>query len=50
VYFISKLPVEINPKEYALVAVFSMGICLFFSYFPARSAALIRPADGFRDR
>jgi lipoprotein-releasing system permease protein len=50
VYFISQLPVQVRPSEFALVGVFSVLTCMFATVWPAMYAASLRPAEGFRDQ
>jgi lipoprotein-releasing system permease protein len=49
VYFISKLPVEVRPVEFALVGVFAVLVCLIATVWPAFYAARLRPAEAFRE-
>jgi lipoprotein-releasing system permease protein len=48
VYFISKLPINIQAHEFALAGIFAIGICLLATLLPALHAARLRPVDGFR--
>ncbi len=50
VYFISKLPVRMQPSEFILVGIFALLVCLVATVWPARYAALLRPADAFREQ
>jgi lipoprotein-releasing system permease protein len=50
VYFISHLPVRMQPGEFILVGVFALLVCLVATVWPARYAALLRPADAFREQ
>jgi lipoprotein-releasing system permease protein len=50
VYFISHLPVRMQPMEFTLVGIFSLVVCLVATVWPARYAALLRPADAFREQ
>ena len=50
VYFISQLPVQIRPTEFALVGVFALLVCLVATVWPATYAARLRPADAFREQ
>jgi lipoprotein-releasing system permease protein len=50
VYFISRLPVRMQPSEFILVGVFALAVCLVATVWPARYAALLRPADAFREQ
>jgi lipoprotein-releasing system permease protein len=48
VYFISKLPVNVRPTEFAITGVIAILICLVATIFPALYAARLRPSDGLR--
>jgi lipoprotein-releasing system permease protein len=48
VYFISKLPVEVNAFEFGLTALIALAICLIATVVPALYAARLLPADGVR--
>ena len=48
VYYISKLPVEMNPIEIGAVFLASMAIVLAATVYPALVAAGLRPVDGLR--
>jgi lipoprotein-releasing system permease protein len=50
VYFISRLPVEVRPLEFALTGAIAIGICLVATIIPSMYAARLRPADGFRQQ
>jgi lipoprotein-releasing system permease protein len=50
VYFISKLPVDMNLTNFALVGGFAMGVCLLGAFWPATHAARLRPAEAFREQ
>lgn len=49
VYFISKLPVLIQPLEFALTGVFAIVVCLIATMWPAMYASRLRPAEAFRE-
>jgi lipoprotein-releasing system permease protein len=49
VYFISRLPVQMRPVEFALTGAFAVGACLLATVWPALHAARLRPAEAFRD-
>lgn len=49
VYFISHLPVDVQPLEFAMVGVFAVAICLVATVWPALHAARLRPAEAFRE-
>jgi lipoprotein-releasing system permease protein len=48
VYFISKLPVNVRPEEFAIAGAFAIVTCVIATVFPALHAARLRPADGLR--
>ena len=48
VYYISKLPVRLNPWEIAAVFAAAMAIVLSATIYPALAAARLRPVDGLR--
>jgi lipoprotein-releasing system permease protein len=48
VYFLTTLPVQIQPYDMAVIALGTLVICLAASYIPARQAARMRPVDGIR--
>jgi lipoprotein-releasing system permease protein len=50
VYFISRLPVRMQPVEFILVGVFALLVCLVATVWPANYAAHLRPADAFREQ
>lgn len=50
VYFISHLPVEVRPIEFALVGAFAVVTCLVATVWPALHAARLRPAEAFREQ
>ncbi len=50
VYFISHLPVQIQPLEFVLVGVFALAVCLVATVWPALHAARLRPAEAFREQ
>lgn len=49
VYFISRLPVQMQPAEFALTGAFALVACLGATVWPALHAARLRPAEAFRD-
>lgn len=49
VYFISKLPVLVQPLEFALTGVFAIVVCLAATMWPAMYASRLRPAEAFRE-
>jgi lipoprotein-releasing system permease protein len=50
VYFISRLPVRMQPGEFLAVGVFSLLVCLLATIWPALYAARLRPAEAFRSQ
>lgn len=48
VYYIDRLPVAVNPSDFALVAVSAIVICTLATVYPALAASSIRPVDGLR--
>jgi lipoprotein-releasing system permease protein len=50
VYFISKLPVQMEWSSFALVGAFAILVCLAGSFWPALHAATLRPAEAFREQ
>ena len=50
VYFISRLPVRMQPVEFILVGVFALLVCLVATVWPANYAARLRPSDAFREQ
>lgn len=49
VYFISRLPVQLRPTEFALTGCFAVLACLMATVWPALHAARLRPAEAFRE-
>jgi lipoprotein-releasing system permease protein len=50
VYFISRLPVQVEPFEITLVGVFAIAVCLMATVWPALYASRLRPAEAFREQ
>jgi lipoprotein-releasing system permease protein len=48
VYYISNLPVRMEPTQFALVALAAMGLSYLATIYPATKAARLRPVDGLR--
>ncbi|MCC7262521.1 MAG: FtsX-like permease family protein, partial [Candidatus Latescibacteria bacterium] len=48
IYFISSLPVDMQPLDFLLIATVSLSICLMASIYPARKAAALLPVDAIR--
>ena len=50
VYFISRIPVDMNWLDFSLIGGFGITVCVVATLWPAYHAARLRPADGFRDQ
>ena len=50
VYFISHLPVDLQPVHLALVGLFAVLVCLLATVWPALHAARLRPSEAFREQ
>ena len=48
VYYIDRLPVNVDLKDYALVALAAMIICTLSTIYPALAASKLSPVDGLR--
>lgn len=48
IYFLSQLPVKINPTEVLLIAVFSLLMCFLATIYPAKKASSLNPVDALR--
>ncbi|HYG70505.1 MAG TPA: ABC transporter permease [Anaeromyxobacteraceae bacterium] len=48
VYYISNLPVLVDPAQFAFVALAAMAISFLATLYPATKAARLRPVDGLR--
>jgi lipoprotein-releasing system permease protein len=48
VYYIDRLPVNVNAADYAMVALAAMAICTVFTVYPAYAASKLRPVEGLR--
>jgi len=48
VYYISNLPVLIEPAQFGLVALLALAIAYLATLYPATKAARLRPVDGLR--
>jgi lipoprotein-releasing system permease protein len=48
VYYLSSLPVVIEPENFAISAVMALGICLLATVYPAYRAAALDPVEGLR--
>jgi lipoprotein-releasing system permease protein len=50
VYFISRLPVRMQPLEFGLTGAFAIAVCLVATVWPALYASRLRPAEAFREQ
>lgn len=50
VYFISSLPVDVQPAQFALVFCFAVLVSLGATIWPALHASRLRPVDAFREQ
>ncbi|MDD9942358.1 MAG: ABC transporter permease [Myxococcales bacterium] len=48
VYYIDRLPVHIDPAEFALTGLAAVVICLLITIYPALLASRLRPVDALR--
>jgi lipoprotein-releasing system permease protein len=48
VYYIDRLPVNVNGQDYATVAVAALCICTIATLYPAWAASKLSPVDGLR--
>jgi lipoprotein-releasing system permease protein len=48
VYYIDKLPVHLDPTEFAMVGAATVAVCLAATLFPAYQASRVRPVDALR--
>ena len=48
VYYIDRLPVNVNGQDYAAVALAALCICTIATLYPARAASKLSPVDGLR--
>jgi lipoprotein-releasing system permease protein len=48
VYYVDRLPIEVNPLDYGLVALCAMAITSIATLYPAYAASRLRPVDGIR--
>ena len=48
VYYITKLPVLLDPLDTAMIVFAALGICLLSTVYPARQAAGVNPIEAIR--
>jgi lipoprotein-releasing system permease protein len=48
VYYIDRLPVHIDPTEFALTGLAAIAVCLLVTIYPALLASRLRPVDALR--
>jgi ABC-type lipoprotein release transport system permease subunit len=48
VYYIDRLPVNVDLFDYSMVAIASLAICTLSTVLPAVAAAQVQPVDGLR--
>jgi lipoprotein-releasing system permease protein len=48
VYYIDRLPVNVDAMDYLMVSIAAMVICTIATIYPAVTAARVRPVDGLR--
>ncbi|MCC6525571.1 MAG: ABC transporter permease [Polyangiaceae bacterium] len=48
VYYIDRLPVNVDAGDYSMVAIAALVICSLATIYPAYTAAKIRPVEGLR--
>jgi lipoprotein-releasing system permease protein len=48
VYYIDRLPVHIDPTEFALTGVAAVLVCLVITIYPALLASRLRPVEALR--
>lgn len=48
VYYVDRLPIEVNPVDYGLVALCALAITTLATFYPATAASRLRPVDGIR--
>ncbi len=48
IYYISKLPVRMNPVDIGIVALSGVGLSFLATIYPSMLAARLKPADGLR--
>jgi lipoprotein-releasing system permease protein len=48
VYYVDRLPIEVNPGDYLLVALSALVITILATVYPALAASRLRPVEGIR--
>jgi lipoprotein-releasing system permease protein len=48
VYYVDRLPINVDPAEYAMVAASALLITVLATIYPALAASRLRPVDGIR--
>jgi lipoprotein-releasing system permease protein len=48
VYYIDRLPVQVDPTEFALTGIAAVLVCLVVTIYPALLASRLRPVDALR--
>lgn len=48
VYYIDRLPVNVNPADYVAVTIAALVICTLATIYPAHAASKLHPVDGLR--
>jgi lipoprotein-releasing system permease protein len=48
IYYVNKLPIEVNWADYLLVALSALLITMLATVYPAEAASRLRPVDGIR--
>jgi lipoprotein-releasing system permease protein len=48
VYYVDRLPINVDPLDYLVVALCSLGITVLATIYPAVAASRLRPVEGIR--
>jgi lipoprotein-releasing system permease protein len=48
VYYVDRLPINVDPLDYLVVALCSLGITVLATIYPAIAASRLRPVEGIR--
>jgi lipoprotein-releasing system permease protein len=48
VYYVDRLPINVDPIDYLVVALCSLGITILATIYPAVAASRLRPVEGIR--